>query len=64
MRGSGSGNGHRNLFLRDCVKGSERKFDGGAKKVGRLCCMCAFCLPTSLSASKFQGAGRQKPGFS
>jgi hypothetical protein len=26
--------------------------------------MCAFCLPASLSASEFQGAGRQKPRFS
>jgi hypothetical protein len=27
-------------------------------------CMCAFCPPASLSASEFQGAGRQKPRFS
>jgi hypothetical protein len=26
--------------------------------------MCAFCLPAALSASEFQGAGRQKPRFS
>ncbi len=25
-----------NLFLRNCVEGRERKFDGAAKKVGRL----------------------------
>jgi len=35
--GGGGGNGQRNLFLRNCIEGSERKFDGGAKKVGRLC---------------------------
>jgi hypothetical protein len=48
-----------NLFLRNCVEGRERKFDGAAKKVGR-----PFCLPASLSASEFQGAGRQKQRFS
>ncbi len=27
-------------------------------------CVCAFCLPASISASEFQVAGRQKPRFS
>jgi len=43
-----------------CVEGRERKLDGAAKKVGRLC----VHLPAALSASEFQGAGRQKPRFS
>jgi hypothetical protein len=60
MHGSGSGgdgNGERNLFLKNCVKGSKRKFDGGAKKVGglRVVCMPALsahfvCLPSLLPA--------------
>jgi hypothetical protein len=43
-----------------CVEGRERKLDGVAKMVGRLC----VHLPAALSASEFQGADRQKPRFS
>jgi hypothetical protein len=43
---------------------ARERLDGAAKKVGRLKCMCAFWLAASLSASEFQGAGRQKPRFS
>jgi len=40
--------------------GKERKLDGPAKKVSRLWVhMCTFYLPASLSASGFQGEGRQ-----
>jgi hypothetical protein len=28
---------HKNLLLRNCVEDRERKLDGAAKKVGRLC---------------------------
>jgi hypothetical protein len=51
------------LFSKNCVDGRERKLDGAAKIVGRLCAHF-LCLPACLSASEFQGAGRQKPRFS
>jgi hypothetical protein len=47
---------HKNLFLLNCVEGRERKLDGAAKKVGRLCvdvhilfACCPFCLRISRS---------------
>jgi hypothetical protein len=47
---------HKNLFLLNCVEGRERKLDGAAKKVGRLCvdvhilfACCPFCQRISRS---------------
>jgi hypothetical protein len=46
----------KKLFERNCVDGRERKSDGAAKKVGRLC--AHFVRLPPLSANEFEGAGR------
>ncbi len=52
-------------FERNCLEGSERKFDGGAKKVGRRCVyvrILSACLPPFLPANFKEQAGRSQ-GF-
>jgi hypothetical protein len=36
---------HKKLFLRNSLEGWERKLDGAAKTVGRLCAHFFACLP-------------------
>jgi hypothetical protein len=45
-------------LLQIALEGRQRKLDGAAQKMGRQCAHL-ICLPASLSASGFQGAGRQ-----
>jgi hypothetical protein len=33
------------IVLRNCVEGRERKLDGAAEKVGRICAHLSACLP-------------------
>jgi len=50
-----------NWFITNCLEGRQRKLDGAAQKMGRQCAHL-IRLPASLSASGFQGAGRQAGG--
>ncbi len=55
---------HKNLFLRNCVEGRERKLNGATKKVGRLSVHVwhLVCLSHFLPANFKEQAGRSQ-GF-
>ncbi len=55
---------HKNLFLRNCVKGRERKLDAATQKVGRLCVHVSHlvCLPRFLPAN-FKEQTDRSQGF-
>jgi len=55
---------HKNLFLRNCVEGRQRKLDGATKKVGRRCVHVwhLVCLPPFLPPNFKEQAGRSQ-GF-
>jgi hypothetical protein len=54
---------HKNLFLRNCVEGRERKLLGAAKKVGRLCVHVRILSACLLFCQRISRS-RQKPRFS
>jgi hypothetical protein len=50
---------HKKLFIRNSLEGRERKLDGAAKRVGRLCAHFV-CLPPFMAANFKGQAGRSQ----
>jgi hypothetical protein len=55
---------HKKLFLRNCVKGKERKLDGATKK-GRwtVCASMHFVYMPPFVPTNFKEQGRRSQGF-